>query len=1250
MMASRGCARSLSGRSLLLLLGVVVSAGCGASPSFPDSPSLADLRTLAAEYPSDARIQRRYAIAEALMMGSESDLVEPALRRALELEPNDPVLHYLLAHWLDLHGNPSGALQSYLTSLDNSVASVEGHAAATGELSVKALRELEMRAPEWRQTVESRLAPRLDDGFSPVVRIEMARLLGHIALREGNREEASRMASVAGCIQQWRVAGPFGPRALLGFDEEVRPDGEGNALAASYDLGPARGRRSTRDHEAQGCVVHLGQGPVAGSGTTFAAAEFDVEGSDGVLVHLETPNSAELFVDGQSVARIDRRRSAAPRLSFHHLPLAPGSHRLVVKLTTRHPNPVLRVAVTEGPHPSHDEMAGLPPSHGLLAAFLRSSLALGRGDPVEARETLIDGHGSDSDASLLLQLRAAIALADPLRPPDVGRDEGRRLFRMAARRDPRAWVPRFRLAVLDAADGRILESIQRLKELEEEFPEVGSIPLRLADLLLGRGWTGQADQAVARSRALLPKACGPMAAALASAKRRERWPEVEEIARELRDCDARTTELYQLLLRRRRWDAALAELQRIQSLEPRQNRYAYLSGQLEIARARGDEARVAELLSEMADAQPQSVVVAEAQVDRLYASSGQDSLTEFLDRRLLEEPAALAELRLLRRALTGGFALSEFRVDGREALEAFETSGREYEEPQVLVLDYTVVRVFEDGSSLELTHNIWKVQSDEVVDERGEFSPPDGAHFFQLHTIKADGRRIEPDAIEGKDTVSLPQLAPGDYVEYEYVRSRPPPSGFPGGYIGDRFFFRSFEIPYDRSELTMVVPKRMELVLDPRGGVPELETRESGDLRILSWGVQESRPFRPEPSAVPPQEWIPSINVGVGATWPRFVDSLRDALADKDIRDPAAERLSREILGAATHTPQEERSPEEIARILYGWVLEHIEENGDFFGLAPAMLAARTGSRGRVLRYLLELNHIDTDLLAVRSIGADSTESDVADSNVYRELVLRLRLSERTVYLATDRRGVPFGYLPPAVRGQPALAVDPTGERVEIPMGEGRQDRRVVEADIHLRADGGADVEIEEKFYGAPAIRWRNDLEDVAEAMVEQRFEEAYVARLVPGAELTALSIAGRSHSDSALTFRYGFDVGSLGRRQGGEWRVPMLFPSNLAARYAPGASRETPQLVAPETDLEVAVRVHPPSSGTAVGPEPVEVSGPGGASARMVSSQREGVLEVKTQVRLPIMRLPAADYPALAEFCRTVDQMEARELRVALP
>jgi tetratricopeptide (TPR) repeat protein len=1239
----------------VLTLLALVLAGCGARAVHPSRLGIEDLRDEAEDSPNDPVIQRALAFAELLARDGDASRARAQIDRALALSPDDEALHFAAGLIADVHGDPTAALDHYLVSLEKSRVSESELAPVVAEVAIAHVQDLLETAPRFGERVSAVLARlRAEPGnLGPAAVYQVANLEIELAYRRGERSTALEIARDQGCVTSWRVAGPFGPRALLGFDRRFDAEGDG-PLAAQYDLGIGRGTRPTAEYEARGCAVHVGGGPAPGSGVTYAEGFVEIEQAGSYVVRLETPNSVELFVDGRSVVRRDARNAPVARITFHSVELPAGRHELTAKIASRHPNPILSVAVIgadgggpdAGPHAAFVEHEAASTA---LGSYLHAQTALARGDPVRAREALRRTQSREADSAgrgsaVVLQLRAVAALSDPLAPADVQRDEARRLFRLAAQLDPEAWYPVMRLAELDAADGRGLQAIESLRGAAERWPEVVSIALALAELLDGRGWDAYAEAAVMGARRAAPDSCPALQAEMGVAERRGRYARVEELADALVACDARSNAKYQLLLRKRAWAEAATELSRLASLEPPQSRFGILSAELEIATSQGDERRIDQILDSMTSEQPQAVTPPLLQIDRLLARGERDDARRLIARNLSREPSAQAELRLLERGLFGEFALTPYRLDGAEVLREFQASGRTYEQPQVLVLDYTVVRVFEDGSSIELTHNILRAQSEESLDELGEFSPPDGANVLTLHTIKADGRRIEPDEIAGKDTVSLPNLSVGDYVEFEYVRLTEPPNAFPGGYLGSRFYFRSFEVPYDRSELTVIHPSSMTMVVDPRGPAPTTEERRADGATVLHWIVRESRPFRAEPMAVPAREWMPSNNVG--ASGPAFVEGLRDALADKDIVDPAAVRLARSVLGESWNG-----DPEARARRLYDWVVANVEDTGDLFGLAPMMLRQRTGNRARILRYLYSLNGLDAEIVLARSLGSDATESELADPDTYEVPLVLLRAGDREIFLSTDDRGAPFGYLSQLVRGQEALRLTEGAPRIRIPRGEAGSDRRAVAIAITLRSDGSAEAEVRETFRGAGAVSWREDLEGVPAAVLEQRFEEAYVSRLVPGARLLSLRISGREEREEPLVFEYRFEVGSIGRRQGREWIVPGIFPTALAPSFAHAATRETPELVAPSVDIDLQIRWNlPDGSPPPRAPEARNLEGPNGAAADINYRVDGESLVIERRVRIPVMRVAVDRYAAFAEFCRAVDQLEAREIRFAVP
>jgi hypothetical protein len=579
-------------------------------------------------------------------------------------------------------------------------------------------------------------------------------------------------------------------------------------------------------------------------------------------------------------------------------------------------------------------------------------------------------------------------------------------------------------------------------------------------------------------------------------------------------------------------------------------------------------------------------------------------------------------------------------------IRRFEASGHAYEgAPRVLVLDYTVTRLFRDGSTLELTHNIIRVQSDEAAESEAQFSPPEGAEILTLRTVNADGTRLEPDAIAGLEHVELPGVEPGDYVEFEYLRLTPPHPSYGGGAVGPRFYFQNFETPFDWSTLTLIAPADVEIVVDPRGPAPATEVREEGDLRVYQWQVHQSMPLVPEPGGVSFREYFPSIMWGTSATWEEYVRTITDALADRSPVDPSAARLAREIAeGDARSTP------EQRMQRVFDWVLENVEETGELFGSAPAQALSRSGNRSRVLQYLLTLLDIEAELAMVREFDDDATRGGLPDEDTYGTVLVRARGSEGWVWMSVGQTGAAFGTLPPLVRGMDAIVLNAAAERTTVAVTPDEGDMRTVEVDVFVELDGRARFEVTETFRGAGAALWRDQLEAIPSAQLEDLFDQAYVSRLLPGAHTTSLTITGREDTSMDLVVAYEFDVDEIGREVRDVRLLPALYPTLLAPSYARLASRVVTQVIESPLLVEAHLRIHVPA-GANVGtlPDAITLTGPHGAEMTWSAASTGSVVSIERRVHVPRMRVLPEEYEALANFCLDADEAEVFELRLEM-
>lgn len=1187
------------------------------------------LRARVANAPDDAALVSELAAAELLWEGGDATRARAVIDRALTMRSDDPALHFLSALQHEQQGRLAETFEAELAALEAARTSDAALGPAVAEVLIGYAASRGADVPDHRARLERAMARLVDEpGHAGTpARLAAAWTLAGLLQRRGEAEEATHAAARVGCIQSARVAGPFGATPMIAFDEPVPAEGPG-PLADRYELGAERGEAPTRELETALCSFSLGDEldeELRGPGTWVLEARVDVSEAGAHVLEIRTPNVFRAHVDGEQVAGIDRRTVMGPERVYVPLTLDAGAHEIEIVLATRHPNPFVSLTLTRGSS-TFDPRRGaeMPADDDALSRYLGALVARRRGDPVGAREQMRTlGEGT---ATLLIS-HADVTNDDPFLPDAHAADRARRLLERAARLEPDAWYPRYQAARHEQG---ARESLALMREAADRYPHIASLQLELASWLGERGRTAEADAYIARAREHVPTSCQGLNAELASLRQRGRAEDADARVDELLACDARSRARLNLLQRQRRWDEAAQELERLTPLlEPEVIRAA----RIHLATATGDDSTVQRLREEIARENDREFDehYPFARVDALVArgdrSGALDALAEAIERR----PSESGALRRVRRAFGGDDPLFRYRVDGAEAIRRFETSGRSYDDAsEVLVLDYMVVRLHEDGSSEELVHQIFRVQTEEAIERLGQISLP--GHVLTLRSIKPDGRRLEPDSIAGLDHIEMPSLAIGDYVEFEYLRGTGPGPYRSGGWI-----FQNFSVPFDLSRLVLVAPQDLPVVIEPRGPVPEpVESRE-GDMQVLTWTVEESRPLVDEPYSAVSPERLPQLDFGVHAGWDRYFARLVDGLMGQDPRDPAAERLVREILGAHADAPVEAR-----ARRLHRWVLENIEDGGR--GSIPLQLAARAGNRDRVLRYLLEMAGIEARIVFARALGRRSPMELQRDDVYPAVLVMMRREGESPIFTSAAERGIPFGYINPTLRGQEAVVLEPGHPTVTVG-DQSSSDLRDIRAEVTMASDGSARVAIEERFHGMGSYSWRRDLEGIPAAELSRRFEQAYVIPMFGQARLVSLEVEGQQDLDAPLVLRYLAEVPTLGRSAADAHAIAPLFQSGLSRIFARLPTRETTEAVmGAHTRLRLAVR----GPGAArVGPD-AEIAGPKGARATFRSRTEGDVLIVEREVSIPPMLITPEEYPALTRFCMAADQMEAQEIRVA--
>ncbi len=1210
---------------------VLALAGCGGGaaavrPDVPRAPAPIDaIRARAAANPDDPDAQRALAEWELLGEGGDPARAEAAIARAAELAPNEIALAYLRGVLAEQRGQPDAALDAFVAVLAGAPSSADPLAPFYVESAIAFVNDLATNA----ERPAERARPAMEALFASPGRLGTSARrramywLEDKALRRGDMAEAARLERALACPTEARVAGPFGPNVLSPFDATLPAEGRG-PLAARYDLGPGRGETETASITARFCALPLGEGE-QGPGTRIVEASLSVETAGRYVLAVGTSGSIQASVDGVVVGRVDRRRRTGEPVAYFPVELSAGEHELELKLASRVSSPQLSFTLdraTDG----YDPTVGLVVPADLespLALFVGVDVLVLRHELVAARERL-RGRLSETSSAAMLVLGARVAAADPFVPNTQREDDERRLVTWAAARDPSAHGPALRLAELETGE---LEALAMLREVAARFPQLASIGLELAGALAEAGYEADADAALARAAAARPEACAVVAARFDAEIDRGRVPKAAELAPALVACDARNEVRYELAMARHDWAAAREEIARLEPLLTPARRRALLLG---VARASGDAAAETRLVAEIErEGEPGENVVPAA--DRRYAANDRAGALALVRAEAAREPRGASDLRRIELALAGEDVMQPFRVDGLEVIRRFEASGRSYEgQAAVLVFDYMVVRVFEDGSAIRLVHQIHRLQTNEGVERYGELRL--GGRALTVRAVGRDGRLREPDEIGAR--IDMPPLEIGDYVEYEYVSDVAPEWG--DGYLSGGWVFQSFSQPFDHSEIVFVVPRGLDLHIVPRGPVPPPETREEGGLRVHRYLMTEQRALAREPNALDEPPILPGLRAGARVTWDRMFDAVRDRLLDVDPEDPAAVRLLRtEILGGA------ELAPRARVQRIHRWVVENVEDGGDFFGSAPLMLAARQGQRARVLRYLLELAGVPAKIAFARSIAGERPDPNVPDADVYGQVLVVAEPGGAPLYLTTAMRGASHALLLPAVRSQEAIVITDGLPRVVLPSDQGPLTGLRVDGDVQVEGDGRASLRLRVAFTGGAGAEMREAIRQIPPAERGRLIAERFAPSIVPGAVADPASISFRGLDDWESDFEIELAMASSGlvrRGPDGLYLVP-LFPASLDARFAQLPTRTTTQLVG-ETDVAVTLRIHGPRVVRA--PSSRSLAGPGGAVAALeVGREADGSLRIARRVRVPLAAIPVSEYPTFAAFCRAAGELE---------
>jgi cellulose synthase operon protein C len=1221
---ARDCARRATRLGPLVFPVLLVLAGCAtlaAPPAIPKTtPAVAAWRAL---------VQGDHRTAEA------------AFETALRQQPGDAPALFGVAALAWERGDDARALEASFALLEL-IAS--GRAGAWGPVLATAAAS---RLPSLlgsvvdRRAAEDRLLRLPRERLPWQAQLALAEAFDAVARRRGDPALLAAEPTRAGCVVEAALLGVAGRLPHLD-------------LSAPFVLPPGA---SPHRVDASGCRLTL-PALEGHPGVRVLRARRDANAAEHLLV-LDFPGPALVRVNGGPWHAHGSDAVYGPRWSAFPTRLEAGSHSIEVRLGTYGGSAELRLFLL--PAPPHKvtipEEAGSDPALTALAVLADAWVAdvAGEGDRALGLASRL---GQERRFALGLATAGALAGRDPSRPGTMARDLRRSLFRRAVAMDDRFARLWRELAEDELLRERAAEAVEAAERAVRAAPGWWPAQATLIEALRARGLERNADRALDEALAGLGRgdsACPIRQMGYERARQRHRVKEEATLAEDLVRCDAESSVMVDRLRLRGDLEAAQAALEGL--LRFGRDRL-WLEGDLAAVKlARGDAPGAVRALEHLVALAPRDTSF-RMRLGDAWLAAGDPARARRVIAETLRRFPGRSEVRQAARVLGLPMPIDPFRVDGGSVVRAFKASARAYEAPAVLVLDRTSARVLEDGTQIILTHNIVRVQTKDGIARWGEVHVPEGAEILALRTHKADGSVREPEDIAGKPTISAPDLSVGDFVEWETVEYREPAEAFAPGFLGDRFYFQSLELPLHLSEYLVILPKTMPLDSDPRAGAPtpKVESGPEG-TRVLRFVAKEMPQLFAERAAVPAIDWVPSVRVSSGVTKERWARYVAEQLYGVSRTSPAlkdvARRIETEVKGDRTLLPA----------AIVRWVTETIEPEAALTEPATATLARGRGNRPGLIVALARALGVRADVVLARSpltaaAGAPVVAQELDD---FGQVLVRFsgagpKAASR--FVDPHLKRAPFGYLPPALDG--ALCME-LGTGALHRASTAVADARSVQVDLRLSDDGSAQGRATERLSGWPAIEWAQILERAGEDedKLRQDFEQRWLSQHFPGARLEDLAIEVVDGGARGARLRYGFSSPQFAIRSGTELKlVPTFFRSQPGRRYATLRSRRTALLLGADVslDLEVRIDLPPGAQVTDAGPSGSILAGPKSeirfVEQRQVRPSRPGGssgprLLLRRQVRMPLFRAPPERYETLAAQLRRIDPLEQAEIRV---
>ncbi len=1105
--------------------------------------------------------------------------------------------------------------------------------------------------------------------------------MGLVALETAHRiflqsDQAAPFDGTAqGLVDQWRLAGPLSLYPFYDHD---------TAYPDTIEDQPALPESVTVDgFERQSRTVRFetpDQGlPLSHQGIFYLESWVTLDKARSVLAQLKTSTGIKVWIDDALIFENNLLRDGYPaHRAGAPLELGAGTYRIRVRLVVERGDETFQLLLTPAdgaplalkasPTAPDDRAAGKMtttaklPTKGYFGSekplqdhpfvlWMTAVAAHERHDPHLARRALdrLDALAPDFPPALVT--RGLMERDDTSNSALRRRDVALEAFATAATLDPTAGMAALQVTDMLLGAGQSDEAEPFMAMALDNAPQEPTVLATHYDLLLNKGWSVAAAKTLKRALEIDPGDCSLVAAQWGRWSELDQWPTPQSLPEAAARCDISQENLaLNHDLPRGDLAAAIARYERLVARQP-----SGLSMMLTLAtlyQRDGRDKEAQATFERLLKATGGSADALALHFDALMASKGPKEASKMLEGWVEQHPGSYG-LRRLNALASGTNVLEDLRIDGQAVIKEYLKDPKFTDTSGVYLLDYAAVRIYPDGSNLTVTHNIIRVNNKEGIDNFGEVELPQDALLLQIRTVKPDGRVLEPEFIAGKPSISMPNLAEGDFIEYEYLQGSSGNEARKGAYGGVRFFFNIFDAPLLRSEYIIDAPKSWQDVhVDYRQDAPKALITERGQWRRWRFLTVEGPQARSEPASVPNVEVLPSIRLSHKLQWADAHRLYRDRVL-------SGARPDGRLKAVAAQLKREHKSPAARAKAAFKYVLANIDDDGSglFSATASQVLSGGRGDRMIVLRALLNLLDIPNDVALARPWGRDQTLGPVPETDNWDFTILRASVGDNWVWLDPTLNHSIFGHISPSIQGNKALLLAalesaPTIETlfVDVPTLAPEADMRTITLDAQIAQDGTLTGKVTETYTGTDAIQLRRVVDEYTDLDELREGLAGAMTDTFPGLEITTLDFENAKDTTKPLIMRYSVRSPGFARVENGALLVEQpFFATGLAQQYATLPRRRQPVAILSPTRVTLEARlVFPDGHKAELDAGQVNALKGDFGQIRTTSARNEGpnVLALRRVLDVPIQRVAPKAYESFRRFAVGVGQLETLRLR----